>query len=181
VLTTEALVADPIIFDIARFTRGAAHVELFTYRIDTWTPDGNTIVEHVAPPRREAPRRFVEVREMIARPCFVCAALAASIVSVSAQTKTPIGTWWSREIQGLENYYTSHAVCGFPLTDEDRKVIVEAYAKINQFSIEDARSELDKSTQRIDEEGPGLVNKNLCKNARDARLKAIDAIRSPAK
>jgi len=127
------------------------------------------------------PRRFVKVREMIARPCFVCAALAASIVSVSAQTKTPIGTWWSHEIQGLENYYTSHGVCGFPLTDEDRKVIVEAYAKINQFSIEDARSALDKSTQRIDKEGPDWVNKNLCQNARDARLKAIDAIRSPTK
>ena len=179
-MATEALVADPIIFDIARFTRGAAHVELFTYRIDTWTPDGNTTVGHVGPPRREAPRRFVKVREMT-RPCFVCAALAASIVSVSAQTKTPIGTWSPSQIQGLENYYTSYAVCGFPLTDEDRKVIVEAYAKINQFSIEDARSELDESTQRIDEEGPGWVNQNLCKNARDARLKAIDAIRSPAK
>ena len=127
------------------------------------------------------PRRFVKVREMIARPCFVCAALAASIVSVSAQTKTPIGTWSPSQIQGLENYYTSHGVCGFPLTDEDRKVIVEAYAKINQFSIEDARSELDESTQRIDEEGPGWVKENLCKDASYARLKAIDAIRSPAK
>jgi hypothetical protein len=60
-------------------------------------------------------------------------------------------------------------------------VIVEAYAKINQFSIEDARSALDKSTQRIDKEGPDWVNKNLCQNARDARLKAIDAIRSPGR
>jgi hypothetical protein len=112
---------------------------------------------------------------------FVCAALAASIVSVSAQTKTPIGTWWSHEIQGLEHYYTSHAVCGYPLTDEDRKVIVEAFAKINQFSIEDAQAALNKSTQRINEDDPDWAKKLLCGQARDARLKAISAIRSPGR
>ena len=62
-LTTEALVADPIIL---RHRPLAAHVELFTYRIDTWTPDGNTIVEHVAPPRREAPRMPAYRRLMVA-------------------------------------------------------------------------------------------------------------------
>src|SRR5262245_32333834 len=91
-------------------------------------------------------------RRSMARLCLVWGRLMASGLPLSAQTKTPVGTWWDHQIQGLEHYYTSHGVCGFPLTAEDRALIVEAYAKVNQFSMEDAQTALDKSSSTIDED-----------------------------
>jgi hypothetical protein len=112
---------------------------------------------------------------MIARIGFVTAALLAATVSLTAQTKTTIGNWYDWEIDGLAYYYTSHEVCGFPLTEKDRDVLVQAYAKINELSVEDARVALDQSPDKIE---PGGARKMQCDHARQARLKAINALRS---
>jgi hypothetical protein len=61
------------------------------------------------------------------RTILLTAALLAFGASATAQgIKTPIGTWWDHQIGGLEHYYNSADVCGFPLTERDREVIVKA-------------------------------------------------------
>lgn len=74
--------------------------------------------------------------------------LCTTTAAASAQHKTEIGVWQNYEVTALEHYFTSYAVCGFPLNDQDRDVIVQVYALINQFSVEDARTAPRKQLKR---------------------------------